>query len=376
MKKIVLTRLEVYDLVWNEPLSSITRIYTITYPELRKTLAELNIPIPENGHWSKLRFGKQLEVKPLPEKYSGKNEIELSLKEPHDPPLLSKYHKMLKGDDKDINIELFKVPERLLKPDHLITNTKNYFDAVRQHDWRSNDRYPERKDVLDIDVTQSTQSRALRIMDTVLKILKYKGHEVIFKYGKTHAVIYGQEIEIKLREKYRVIDEPREKYQSRSLEPTGILSFIIEYGHYHQKTINDGQELLETKIETIIIKLEGLGELRRKEHLEHEEWRRKYEEKQRIERELKEKKDKELTDFKVIFQRAFRLHQAEIIRNYLALIEKKAKDEGNQDEGLVQWIKWAKEKVDWYDPLINKVDPIFNDHDKANIFGDFLKDWV
>ena len=87
---------------------------------------------------------------------------------------------------------------------------------------------PDRNDVLDIDTTMSTFPRALRIMDTLIKILRQRGHDVIIKYEKTNVMIYDQRIEIKLREKYRVVDEPRGKYDSRNLEPTGILSFIIE----------------------------------------------------------------------------------------------------------------------------------------------------
>ena len=81
MKKIIITRQQLYDMVWAESLSSIVKKYQLTYSELRKILADMVIPIPENGHWSKLKFGKQVEIKPLPEDYTGKNEVELREKE-------------------------------------------------------------------------------------------------------------------------------------------------------------------------------------------------------------------------------------------------------------------------------------------------------
>ena len=145
---------------------------------------------------------------------------------------------MENSENKDINPssktqenksdDLYKVPEKLSKPDILIVNTKEFYEAVRRYDWRSNDNYPNRTDVLDIDTTVGTFPRALRIMDTLIKILRQRDHDVIIKYEKTNVMIYDQRIEIKLREKYRVVDEPRGKYDSRNLEPTGILSFIIE----------------------------------------------------------------------------------------------------------------------------------------------------
>lgn len=283
MKKLKVTRQEIYDMVWNEPLSSITKRYTTTYPELRKVLTELDIPIPENGHWSKLKFGKQVEIKPLPEDYTGKNEVELIEKEIIDI-VASKEDKVLINVVEEDRNNIFKVPKKLTHPDILIESTKEYFDAGERFFYRSGYRIPERNDVLDIDTTKNTFQRALRIMDTIIKILRNRGHDVEIKRGKTLAVIYGQEIEIRLREKHRVVDEPRNTYRSRNLEPTGVLSFMIEPRHYHEKVINEGQDLLETKLKSIVQKLEALGSLKREEHIKNEEWHRQYEEQQRIEK--------------------------------------------------------------------------------------------
>jgi hypothetical protein len=362
-------------MVWKEPLSSIVKKYQITYPELRKDLHDLDIPIPENGHWSKLKFGKQVEIKPLPEDYTGKNEVELYEKEIGDKIVSETGRNSNNVKDEGTN-DTYSVPTKLNKPDILILNTKEYFDAGSSFYWRHNHRFPEQNDVLDIDTTHKTFPRALRIIDTLIKILRDRGHDIEIKYGKTIAVIYGQEIEIKLREKNRVVDEPRGKYDSRNLEPTGILSFIIEYGHYHQKTINDGQDLLETKLETIISKLEALGELKREEHIKNEEWRRQREEEQRIENEIREKKEKELEDFKLIFQRAFRLHHSNIIRGYISSVESGAKANGELTDELRTWMNWARGKVDWYDPLVNREDDNLDDYDKTNVFKEFLKEWV
>ena len=95
-------------------------------------------------------------------------------------------------------------------------------------------------------------------------------------------------------------------------DSTGVLSFIIEPQHYRQKVINDGIDMLENKVETIITKLETLGAIKREEHIKNQEWHRQYQERQRIEKEIRERKEKELEDFKLMFQRAFRLHHSNI----------------------------------------------------------------
>jgi hypothetical protein len=35
----------------------------------------------------------------------------------------------------------------------------------------------------------------------------------------------------------------------------------------------------------------------------------------------------------------------------------------------------GREKVSWYDPLINDPDPLLNDHHKTHLFKEFLKEW-
>ena len=134
--------------------------------------------------------------------------------------------------------------------------------------------------------------------------------------------------------------------------------------------------MLETKLESIISKLEAVGTRKREQHIKNEEWRRQREEEQRIENEIREKKEKEISDFKLIFQRAFRLHHSNIIRGYISSVENKANESGNVDDEIRTWLNWAKEKVDWYDPLINRKDDTFDDNDKTNVFKAFLKEWV
>ena len=134
--------------------------------------------------------------------------------------------------------------------------------------------------------------------------------------------------------------------------------------------------MLETKLESIISKLEAVGIRKKEQHRINEEWRIQREEEQRIENEIRQKKEKEISDFKLIFQRAFRLHHSNIIRGYISSVENKVNESGNVDDETRTWLNWAKEKVDWYDPLINRKDDTFDDNDKTNVFKSFLKEWV
>jgi len=370
MKRQIITRKELYDLIWAGPMSLVIKKYDITYSQLKRICSEMSVPIPENGYWTKIRFGKQVNVISLPVKCSGKDELELTERELYKNTFDSL------PDNHGINEfnadDLFRVPERLINPDILITNTKTYFDAFHRYDWRSHESYPVRKDVLNIDVRHENLPRALRIMNSLIKILRDRNHDVKIKYDKTMAIMGGEEIEIRLREKNQVIDEPRDKYSTRRLESTGKFSFII--GDYRKKEVNDGQDLLETKIAIILEKLEKEGEREKEERIASEEWNRKWKEQQQLEQEMRDRKNKELSEFKQIFISANRLNQSTIMRNYVSILENHALHNGMMTDELKIWIDWAYRKVDWYNPLINKEDNTFDDNDRMIIFRALIKE--
>jgi hypothetical protein len=361
MEKITLTRKQLYDLIWSEPISSIAKKYKTSFAELRMICVHMNIPIPKNGHWSKIRYGKQVEVI-----LGGNSAIEENqeLSEINN----SKIIEAVEG----IQDLSFIVPERLVKPDELIINTKNYYDAVRRYDWRSGASYPSHHSVLNINVSQNSLSRALRIMDTIIKLLKSKNHNVIIKYDKTYAIIEGEEIEIRLKEKNRV-SEVKDQYGRRQLESTGKIGFII--GDFYKKEVNDGIDLIETKLPIILAKLEAEGHREHEERIEREKRQKEREETLRIENEIHERKEKESHAFKEFFSNATRLHQANILRNYIRTIEANAIKNGSISDEINNWINWAKQKVDWYDPLINKEDLLLDGNYKIQLFKEFLKEW-
>ncbi len=81
----------------------------------------------------------------------------------------------------------------------------------------------------------------------------------------------------------------------------------------------------------------------------------KQEEKQ-IREEIQSRKNKELADFKELFVKAQRLHQANIIRAYVHRVESKAIKEEKMTEEIQSWIDWARKKADWIDPQIEAAD--------------------
>ncbi len=77
-----------------------------------------------------------------------------------------------------------------------------------------------------------------------------------------------------------------------------------------------------------------------------------------IEKELRERKEKEISNFKDLFSKFDRWQQARNLREYIIAIEEKNKRERKLSNELKEWIEWANQKADWYDPLVNKEDPL------------------
>src|SRR5688572_25554454 len=122
MSQELLTRQKLYNLVWSQSMLSLSKKYDISDVGLRKICLKLNIPIPKVGHWQKLQFGKKVIKVPLPNNYSGKEQVSLELRDPNSPvnPRGQSPLSILAATiEKNISTGL-TVPERLTNPEKLI----------------------------------------------------------------------------------------------------------------------------------------------------------------------------------------------------------------------------------------------------------------
>jgi hypothetical protein len=326
MKKETVSRKELYDLVWLAPLSTLMKKYDISYGEIHKACTEMNIPLPRAGYWQKIQHGKTVQTKPLPLEFEGKAQVEFLIRE--EVTTKSKKAKFTpKEDTKATKTKTklpLKVPVKLQNPDPLIVVAKN---ALVGQDGRFG-RYPGIVSTgygqLKITVSPSMVNRALRFMDTLIKLLKTRNQSVEVEYDRTYAVVEGHKIQICLREKSKVINKIPNGYGWTSYEyqPTGILSFFI--GRYSPKEWKDGKLRLEEQLQDIILKLESEAQRLTLERIELEKYWQEQREKQRIEREAQERKQKEASAFKELMEQAQRWQQAKFLREYIEVVQQKA----------------------------------------------------
>jgi len=147
--------------------------------------------------------------------------------------------------------------------------------------------------------------------------------------------------------------------------PTGLL-YVKMDGYYGKEWI-DGKLTLEEQLSRILAKLELTAE---KRNVMQEEYRRKEEERKAeelIEKEKWEGKKKELIAFKKLLAESERWQKVKVIRSYINDMESLKKDQDSEQREIDEWLTWAKNKVDWYDPNINLEDPLLGDVNKETL---------
>ncbi len=181
MNNVNLNRKELYDLVWSTPMTALAKKYLISDSGLRKICVKMEIPLPKAGHWEKLKAGKEVEISELPTTYKGNNEITLELRKEGDENLkgLPSTEMVLKEEIEDDPLLNITVPDILTKPHKLIVETKKaHFNNENRH---SKNFTGYLRSPLSISATKLNYSRALRIMDTFIKVMEQRGHVFQFK---------------------------------------------------------------------------------------------------------------------------------------------------------------------------------------------------
>jgi hypothetical protein len=360
METIELTRQELYDLVWENPLSKLAKKYNLSDNGLRKVCKELDIPLPKNGHWQKIQFNKKVIKEKLPLNNTVQTSVTLKFRDNAETIIngegneLNQLTKELQAILKDTII----FPEKLTKPNQLIIEAKNDL-KTKEPSYYHNIKglLNTSPGILNITVAPQNVKRALLFMDVLIKAIQKRGHKIIVKNG-TKIVIDSTELRIGIRERLKRRIVKGTYFDSTELYPSNILSFNLDV--YPAKEWTDtNTSKLENKIPNIIAKLELQAVIEKQDAIEREIRHIEYERRRKIEEDLEAKRNFELKEFKGLFKKANRWHQAVILKNYIAEFEKKARDNNSLTEEVLNWLEWANNKVEWYDPFTEKEDETF-----------------
>jgi hypothetical protein len=215
MKINNLSRKELYGLVWSKPLSTISIEFDISFLDLRKICSDYQIPVPKNGHWSKLKYSKPVKIIPFIDDFEGSNMIQYVPKIKSTKELVKKF--------KPIRTE---VPLKLTNPLPEILEAQAKLKDFDFSRW-SNMTYSS--EVLSISVSNlKLLNRALRIMDVFLKSIVKRGFRYEIIRGSLIIEKYDIKENISCRElNNRKFFKDKHGWNSSSLSPNGLLSINI-----------------------------------------------------------------------------------------------------------------------------------------------------
>jgi hypothetical protein len=203
---LTLTRKELYDLVWSEPMTKLADRFGLSDVGLKKKCRKLNIPVPSRGYWARKQVGQKPSVIPLPKGLPLDTEITIYRNPMHgiSPPRPKEVRIHTKEIKKKITLST-----QSQTPHPLIEETRRILKSCT----------PNKDSILDnpnqfcLDLTVSPYSldRALAVMDPIIKAMEELGHEVLITNKGTSAVVSGSDIHFSMTEELKRRDlEPQE----------------------------------------------------------------------------------------------------------------------------------------------------------------------
>jgi hypothetical protein len=365
---IELTREDLYQKVWTTPATKLAREFGISDVALGKICRRMEIPKPPPGHWRQIETGHRPHIPPLPAPNEDTptdvripphfQSEQLALKD----PLVSE-----RLAAEQLSENRIVVAETLADPHPLIARMLRRREE-REPGSEAGDG-DERDSLPDIEVSDGSLDRALRIVDAVLKAVEVRGYQVKVSrdyWGKATRVFctdVDAEVQISLSERYSQVEReltPAERKKPPYLidhrlvtVPSGKLIFRVKGRRVDTKWWNDKKlDPLENRLNEIVAGIiTKLETLRLEELAKREEERRQIEERRRQEEEQarREKLHRDVAAWR----------KSEDIRAYLRayeehLLRRRGEITPGSEDDL--WLRWARQYADSLDPLSKQED--------------------
>jgi len=359
-----MTRKELYDRVWAEPVERVAQALGISDVGLAKACRRHQIPVPPRGYWRRKETGHKVRHVPLPKLSDPQRDAAtVTFRPPPSPPpstAQEEVHPLIAFERDSQNTIV--VSESLQATHPLIRATRKYWAAVK----RGEVKYGENKlPHLNIRVSPAAQARAFRLMHALLTALDQRQFTTSATAdGKSIVVVLGVTLELSLRERLKqVAHEPtakeRENMQRYSWATppkfdsvhTGEFELTLERTWGTRHLWRDGKrQRLEQLLNDVV---EGLVEAALKEQAreaEAEKRRQAEAEAQRRREEVQRLEREERARIRHLEQLMAASERHEQLQEFVERLRKIAR-EPDPDSELGHWFDWASGYLQESDPL-------------------------
>lgn len=376
----VYNRETLYQEVWKSPIIDLANRYKVSDTTIRKICRALDIPLPQQGYWAKLRAGKAVEKQPpLPKTKKDATRIgpqtgfAYQQKQSREERLT-----FLSEEDRSALIAVaaqFRVPDEneRMHP-KIITHRKVIAAWNKEHknvpDTRYRSRYAEEPPYLASGISEDSIPRACHILDALAKAVEPLGGKLNDNLTFT---VSGEVIKLSFSEAKDKVEHVLTKEENMQLlkyqEERKRYSYISapqipKYDHPYNghlilgismgKSFRDSSVRLEERLGDILCEMYAAAENTKQERLKQEEMKRQRQEEQRKREERRKRHDLEVDKTLALEHEAEDYDIACKIRSYI-----QARVAAHSEEDLTEWVEWATAKADWYDPTIACEDEFF-----------------
>ena len=213
-----------------------------------------------------------------------------------------------------------------------------------------------------VHVEKHLQNRAFRILDFMCKLLEHRGHEFgLDNYGHTVVVITTIQLHFDIRQLGRYIQGPKGTFSTRKYITTDNLAIQAYQHSYSTKQWADAKIVkLEDKLVRIVAHLESYAEVKKQEEIRRDEWKRLYDLKLQLEKELKQKREDEKNKLEKLLKFSDDLDKSKKIEYYLNERREYLLSKNLFTDEEKNYFEWGIKKARWINPLLNEKDELLD----------------
>lgn len=363
---IRLSRRDLYDLVWAEPVTKVAGRYNLSDAGLRKICLKHRIPLPPRGYWAKLAAGKSVRPIALA---AVKVEADIVIRVAPAPSSVAyEIDIFQRAIDAEARCKPIAVPARLSRPHpatsiviEKLKDTPDSYGAVHC-------AVPEAPLVR---VSPASAARAARLIEALLRAFEARGFTLKDGDPRSHydtnlnVVVDGFAFQVSLSERMRQIPyemTPDEKQRQRrghfvyiprcGYTATGELTLTLGgmYGTDIRHSWSDrASTRLEERLGEVVLSLRKAAIQRRIKREEDQRREARYQAELQRRAALRAQVEAEQARIVQLEAAAAAWKRAEVIREYANACAAAGLPEAATE--LRDWIAWARDQADRIDPL-------------------------
>ena len=374
------TRETLYEEVWNEPVSTVAKKYGVSDVAIHKICKSMDIPVPPRGYWAKKRAGQKVQKTPLP-KTDKRSTIaryySIDRKPPKPEPQLmdilpeEEYKALYKvAGEIEMQPEGTRYHKTIAAFKSMADTWKKDYGKLDHYDNRYRNNPPPE---LIKTVSDEGRRRVYRLLDSLVKgaddlgvditddlnlIVRKETVPIVFSEAKDtndHILTKKEERELAEYEirKQKYSWETRPNIRKYDHVFNGKLTMKINKDYVFR---DSPSTKIEERLDEILLALYKASEDVRIERLRREEAARQAAEEQRQREHRLQMYNAEVKKTNALVNAANDYEIACRIRKY---VEHVSELFDSTDPKKQEWLAWAEEKADWFDPAIASEDPIF-----------------